>query len=153
MKKGWIIAIIIAILIIICFFGFKWLNNNKQNNTPPNNISYNTTRTITDVTNEVNETKPKQIETELYTFSTPIKSSSKNRLTNIKITCSRINETVVKAGKEFSFCDIVGQPTSEDGYKKADVFGANGKITKAIGGRKLSSKYYYLQCCSWCKRS
>lgn len=82
--------------------------------------------------NQTVETKP--TETELYSFSTPIKSSDENRLTNIKITCSRINETIVKSGKEFSFCDTVGQPSSKDGYKTADAFGKDGKIIKAIGG-------------------
>ena len=53
---------------------------------------------------------------------------------DIKITCSRINNTTIKANEEFSFCDVVGKPTSKDGYKPADAFGKNNKIIKAIGG-------------------
>lgn len=79
-------------------------------------------------------TNVEPIETELYSFSTPIKTYDNNRLTNIKITCSRINQEVVKASKEFSFCDVVGQPNSKDGYKPADAFGKDNKIIKAIGG-------------------
>ena len=76
----------------------------------------------------------KTIETELYSFSTPIKIDDKNRTTNLKITCSRINETVVKSGKEFSFHKVVGQPNAKDGYKEADAFGENNEIIKSIGG-------------------
>lgn len=99
------------------------------------NSEYNATRTSLESQSSTNQTESNQTEeTELYSFSTPIKSSDSNRLKNIKITCSRINETVVKSGKEFSFCDIVGQPNLSDGYKPADAFGKNGKIIKAIGG-------------------
>lgn len=79
-------------------------------------------------------TQIQNFETELYSFSTPIKTTDSNRLTNIKITCSRINNTIIHPNKEFSFCDIVGKPSSEDGYKPADAFGKDNKIIKAIGG-------------------
>lgn len=133
MKKGWIIAIIAIIVIgIIAFFGFRWFNNN--NNRTNNGSEYQATRTLAKNQNTQNQLKAEPVETELYSFSTPIKSDDNNRLTNIKITCSRINETVVKSNKEFSFCDVVGQPSSDDGYKPADAFGKDNKIIKAIGG-------------------
>lgn len=131
MKKGWIIAIIAIIVIgIIVFFGFRCFNNNNTNN----GSQYQATRTLAENQNTQNQLKTEPVETELYSFSTPIKSDDNNRLTNIKITCSRINETVVKSNKEFSFCDVVGQPSSDDGYKPADAFGKDNKIIKAIGG-------------------
>lgn len=135
MKKGWVITIIAIILIaIIVFLGFKLFTRNNQQ--PNNDSQYQATRTLNQ---NQNTTTQNQIiseiqETELYSFSTPIKSDDENRLTNIKITCSRINETIVKAKEEFSFCDVVGKPSSSDGYKPADAFGANGKVIKAIGG-------------------
>ena len=134
MKKGWIIAIIAFIVIaVIAFVGFNWLSNN--NNHSNNGSEYQATRTLAENQNTIqNQVKSEPIETELYSFSTPIKSTDKNRLTNIKITCSRINKTIVKANKEFSFCDVVGQPSSDDGYKPADAFGKDNKIIKAIGG-------------------
>lgn len=134
MKKMWSIIIAIVIVGIIIFVGFSWLNNSNNNNN--NGSQYEATRTTTEKenskTNNINNSEP--VETELYSFSTPIKSDDKNRLTNLKITCSRIDKTIVKAGKEFSFCDVVGQPNSKDGYKPADAFGENNKIIKAIGG-------------------
>lgn len=132
MKKGWIIAIISIIIIAIAFVAYNWLaNSNRQ---PDNDSQYQATRTLAENQNSQNEINVTPTETELYSFSTPIKSDDKNRLTNIKITSGRINKTVVKAGKEFSFCDVVGQPSSDDGYKPADAFGKDNKIIKAIGG-------------------
>ena len=133
MKKGWIIAIIAIIVIgLLAFFSYNWFNTN--NNRTNNSSEYQATRTLAENSNTQNQIKSKPVETELYSFSTPIKSNDDNRLTNIKITCSRINETVVKSNKEFSFCDVVGQPSSDDGYKPADDFGKDNKIIKAIGG-------------------
>lgn len=138
MKKGLSIIIAIVVVGIIIFIGFKWLtnNNNTQNNS---DSEYQATRTATNnennqIQNQNNEQETIPIETELYTFSTPIKSDDENRLTNLKITCSRINETIVKSGKEFSFHKVVGQPSAEDGYKPADAFGENNEIIKSIGG-------------------
>lgn len=132
MKKVWIIIFSIIVIAGIAFFAFQFFSS--PNNVGNANSQYNASRTSFDDTNTVTS-KDKQIsETELYNFSTPIKSDSKNRLNNIKITCSRINETVVKSGKEFSFCDVVGQPSSDDGYKPADAYGADGEIIQAVGG-------------------
>ena len=136
MKKNIIIILSVIIIIAAAFFGFRWFNDH-HNNTTPNartNSEYNATRTASETQNNINQIQSEQVETELYSFSTPIKSDDKNRLANIKITCSRINETVVKSGKEFSFCNVVGQPSSSDGYKPADAFGKDGKTIKAIGG-------------------
>lgn len=138
MKKGWIITIIIIIMAALAFAIYFWFFKNEtpnSNQQPQSNSEYNATRTTGEISNDTNaKTKIIPAETELYSFSTPIKSDDKNRLTNIKITCSRINETVVKAGKEFSFCEVVGQPSSDDGYKPADAFGKDNKIIQAIGG-------------------
>lgn len=136
MKKGWIISLITVIIIaVIAFFGFRWLSNRNNNQANQNTSEYRASRTLAenlDTGNQIINVQP--VETELYSFSTPIKTTDKNRLTNIKITCSRINKKVVKAGEEFSFCDVVGQPSSKDGYKPADAFGKDNKIIKAIGG-------------------
>lgn len=134
MRKGWMITIIIIIVAVLAFAGYFWFRKNKNSNNAVSegNSQYNAARTTVEVNETQTEITP--IETELYSFSTPIKSDDKNRLTNIKITCSRINETLVKSGKEFSFCEVVGQPSSDDGYKPADAFGKDNKIIQAIGG-------------------
>lgn len=149
MTKKWIIGIVALLIIggilLYLFFG-------RQDNTP--NSDYTPSRTTTNITiagnsgNTVsnntasnsttsnttsdNESSTKT-ETKISSFSTPIVDDHENRITNIKITCSRINNTVVSSGEEFSFCEVVGQPNAADGYKEAHAF-VNGKLTNAIGG-------------------
>ena len=96
-------------------------NNNNDNN-----------NTINNGNNQKNKKKTKR-ETKISSFSTPIVDDHKNRLNNIKITCSRINNTIVESKEEFSFCKVVGQPSASDGYKEAHAF-VDGKLTNAIGG-------------------
>ncbi len=73
------------------------------------------------------------LETELSNFSTKITYEDNNRDNNLKITTSKINNTIVKKGEEFSFNEIAGCPTPDEGYKKAGVFVQN-KIKKDYGG-------------------
>ncbi len=120
------------------FFG---RNNAPQNDYTPSRINTNTTinnnmnTSIQNDTEKNKKTITKGItkETKISSFTTPIVDNHKNRIANIKITCSRINNTNVKAGEEFSFCKIVGQPNAKDGYKEAHAF-VDGKLTNQIGG-------------------
>ncbi len=115
-KKNYIFLFLLS----LSLFLLTGCQNNNQNNYNANRTSY------------IKESAP--IEENLYTFSTPIKSKDDNRLTNLKITASKINGTVVKAKKEFSFYDVIGEPSSSDGYKEADAYGKNNEIIKVIGG-------------------
>ena len=139
MKKGLSIIIAIIIVGIIIFVGFKLFTNNS-NSQNIDRSEYEASKIATEnaqnsqMQNQNNMNKTEPIETELYTFSTPIKSNDKNRTTNLKITCSKINGTIIKSGKEFSFHKVVGQPNAKDGYKEADAFGENNEIIKSIGG-------------------
>ncbi len=145
-NKKWIIGIVILLAIlgvIVYFMFFRNTNTTPESNYNPSRISYNTTladnennntssNESTNSTNS-NETKKAKAETKISSFSTPIVDDNKNRITNIKITCSRISDTVVKANEEFSFCKVVGQPSSADGYKEAHAF-VDGELVNAIGG-------------------
>ena len=84
--------------------------NNKQNSTQ-DNPGYNIEKTSS-IQNETptNQDQNKQVEskpqeTTASEFSTKILTKSKNRATNIKITCEKINGMEVKPGETFSFCD------------------------------------------------
>jgi len=103
-------------------------NSNTQNNTASNSTPLNT----------VNETKntppPTPVEKEISSFSTKIHNKDSARQNNITITCSTLNGTEVTPGSTFSFCDTVGKATSAKGYQKADIFTADGKKTKGLGG-------------------
>ena len=146
MNKKWIIAIVALLIVggilVYCFFGRN--TNTPQSDYTPSRISANTTmdNTNSDTNNNSNnnntsntntiQSKPKT-ETKISSFSTPIVDNHENRINNIKITCSRISGTTVSAGEEFSFCEVVGQPSAEDGYKEAHAF-VDGKLVNAIGG-------------------
>lgn len=127
-------------------------NNNTNNNN--NDSSYTAKRTSSDEdnsnntdntnsnnneTNKSEETPPKTPkETEISSFNTKIYSTDSARQNNINITCSKLNNFIVKKGETFSFCTTVGQATSSQGYQKADIFDKNGNKKKGLGGRKLS---------------
>lgn len=146
-NKKWIIGIVVLLAIIgviVYFMFFRNTNTTPESDYNPSRISYNTTladgnntstnseNTLTNSVVNSDNSKPKT-ETKISSFSTPIVDDNKNRITNIKITCSRISDTVVKSNDEFSFCEVVGQPSSSDGYKEAHAF-VDGKLVNAIGG-------------------
>ena len=114
---------------------------NENNNTVPEN------ETDQNVVQEPQPTEPpaksEPVETVLAESSTTIKSRASNRLNNIQITCSKLNETTVESGKSFSFFQTVGKATEEKGYKKADVI-VDKQVTQALGGGncQVSSTLY-----------
>ena len=97
-------------------------SSGENNNTPENTSSSST-----------------PVEKTLATFSTKIYSKDSARQNNIKITCNSLNNTTVKNGSTFSFCNTVGQATSTKGYQKADIFDKDGNKKKGLGRRYLSS--------------
>lgn len=136
----WIIIIVILLAIggflLYTFFGNN--NSNNSSNYDSSRISLNTTINNNSInsnpnSNNVNNSTKKTVETKISSFSTPIVDDNKNRVSNIKITCSRISNTIVNSNEEFSFCKVVGQPSSSDGYKEAHAF-VDGELTNAIGG-------------------
>lgn len=157
MKKYWWIALILVICIIvgIAFFIYKNNSNNTPNysaektdfNTTFNNTSNNTSNTTLTNTfdNAIYTPKPSSIvEKEIASFSTKIQNKKdSNRQGNITITCSALTNTIVKPGKTFSFCDVVGESTEEKGYKEANVI-VQGIETKGLGGGncQVSSTLY-----------
>lgn len=142
MNKKWIIVLIILFIIagILLYYFFGRKSETPQSEYTPSRTIANTEEEINNKINSSNsniennnkETKPKT-ETKISSFNTPIVDDNKNRINNIKITCSRINNEIVGAHESFSFCDVVGQPSSEDGYKEAHAF-VDGELVNAIGG-------------------
>lgn len=143
-NKKSIVLIVILVLAIIgagVFFYFRYTNSNNSNyetaktSTDSNqNTSENLNQTENSEANMVKE-KPKQpVETQISTFSTKIYTKDSARQNNLQITCSTLNNTTVKAGDTFSFCNTVGQATSSKGYEKADIFDRNGNKIQGYGG-------------------
>lgn len=132
-KKYFFIIIVIIIVLIGCvyfFFANKNKNSNNQNNTE--NTSINNTNTNTNFNNfnntlnntnteentvepytsqkisatktkENNESKEKNDEQQLATFSTKIYTKDSARQNNLTITCSTLNDTIVKSRRNFFF--------------------------------------------------
>ena len=110
-------------------------NNNSGKTGESNNINFSRTSITKDLENNTNDENlnKKIVETEVSNFSTPLKSGVQNRITNIKITCNKINEKIIKNGETFSFNQIVGPCTAEEGYKKSEIY-VNKRIEFALGG-------------------
>ena len=75
--------------------------------------------------NSTNENQEQQKEEAIASFSTKIYNKDAARQNNIEITCSALNNTTVKNGEIFSFCNTIGPATSSKGYKEADIFDKN----------------------------
>lgn len=121
-----------------------FLGSAKEPSTRPQPQRVSQETNIVNNENGVFSQKKQPTETEISSFSTNILIDDDNRDTNLEITASKINETVVKNGEEFSFNEIVGNPTEEKGYEKAGAFGAHGKKIKTYGGGncQISSTIY-----------
>lgn len=140
-----IIALAIVIGAIIYFFTKDNSINISQTNNETSGSRTSTDTNTDDSTNtEVEENKntsPK--ETPMASFSTVIGDNSSGRLTNIRITCSIINGTIINPNETFSFNEIVGKPTAERGYQEAKII-VDHKTETGIGGGncQVSSTLY-----------
>lgn len=155
-KYAWIILLIAVLVVggITYFYKSKSKSNSNYsaeksnlNNIPKmtNNISNSTNNTSNSTLNNttVNNVQ-KTVEKEIASFSTKIQNKKdSNRQGNITITCSSLNNTIVKPGETFSFCDTVGPATPSRGYKEANVI-IQGTETKGLGGGncQVSSTLY-----------
>ena len=128
--------ITLIIIFIFCTFSLCGCENNDNNNKTTTDINK------TGLTVELPTIK-EPVEQEIANFSTTIKSKGAGRLNNIRITCSKINGQIVDSMQEFSFEQIVGKSTPEEGYQKADIF-VNKQIVQAYGGGncQVSSTLY-----------
>lgn len=137
--------------VFLCFI----LVGCSSNNTVTNNINNNTANNSVTNTNTANSTneniiyQPEKLSVEpkeevISSFSTNILDKDPDRQTNISLTCSSLNGTIVKSGETFSFCDTVGKATADRGYKEAKVFDADGNVTMGYGGGncQVSSTLY-----------
>ena len=138
-------VIFIALSFLLTGCGNK--SNTQNNEEAKNNVEFTRTSTENNINNEQkniqndtnknanssNEENKQPVEKEVANFSTPLKSGSPNRLTNIKLTCDKINGRILENGETFSFNEIVGPCTAEEGYKKAEIY-VNKRIKYALGG-------------------
>ena len=148
-----IIILIIIFSILLLIFKNKIFFKNKENNNT--NALTNTTKFAEDsnvlgntekdreISDKVNTALKNKTEEEISSFSTKLSGSTDNRLTNIKITCDKLNGITINKGNTFSFENTLGPSKAEDGYKEATMF-SNGKKVQALGGGncQVSSTLY-----------
>ena len=118
---------IIVLSIILCI-GLTGCRNKQEDNSKNeiNSENYTASRTVTNSTPDnsqenidpqeeaAKQKKEARPEEELSSFSTKIYTpNDEGRQNNISITCSHLNETIVKPGETFSFCDTVGKATPD----------------------------------------
>lgn len=118
----------------------KTSTNEEQTNSSLNtNISNSIQNNITE-NNTINQTpvEPPAVEIPkedtIASFTTKIYNKDSARQNNIAITTSKLNDTIVKNGSNFSFCNTVGPATSAKGYQEADIFDKDGNKKKGLGG-------------------
>lgn len=152
-KKSYLYVFIVLFVIIvgvILFFIFS--NNGKTNDNSMNNEAKlaidsnfleNDDMATNEIANKIKTATSTPTEEEISSFSTDLGSSPEGRLTNIRITCGKLNGCTVAKGETFSFCQTIGPSTAEDGYKEASVF-VDGKTVQALGGGncQVSSTLY-----------
>ena len=145
MKKFFVFIVIAAIVALI--IGIVAYNNNNNNTSQ----DQSGTRLSADINEENAENRIANIleaqnqvtETEISAFQTEILDDSPGRLNNISITCSTLNNTIVKVGDTFSFNETVGKPTAERGYQEAKII-VDHEAELGIGGGncQVSSTLY-----------
>ncbi len=76
--------------------------------------------------------------------STSLGGSSANRVGNVSLAASRIDNVVLMPGQSFSYNDVVGQRTIEAGFREAGAY-ADGRVVQEVGGGicQVSSTLYY----------
>ena len=76
-------------------------------------------------------------------FSTKYDASNINRSKNLAIAAGKIDGLVLMPGDEFSFNQVVGKRTIEEGYKDAKIY-QNGQVVDGLAGGicQISSTLY-----------
>lgn len=130
--------------IFLCFILVGCGSNNTITNNNKNNLTTNEKTATNNSGYETEKLYVKPQEETIASFSTNILDKDTNRQTNISITCSVLNGTIIKPGETFSFCDTVGKATPDRGYKEAKVFDADGNVELGYGGGncQVSSTLY-----------
>ena len=79
----------------------------------------------------------------LSTYSTSFNVNEKERTENVKLAAESINNVILMPGQEFSYNNVVGERSTERGYKIAKVYQA-GQVVDGLGGGicQVSSTLY-----------
>lgn len=80
---------------------------------------------------------------ELGTITTYLYGSSENRISNVRLACSILSDTVLEPGETFSYNGSLGERTAARGFKSAPAY-SGGQVVQEIGGGicQVSSTIY-----------
>ncbi|MCX8074437.1 MAG: VanW family protein [Clostridia bacterium] len=152
-----VIVVIIGIIAYTIFSSNNSLYNNKvavnesanipKSNNQTNNNSGNTGSITQEEKDNMNVNIPPVTttqETEIATYTTTIYDKDANRVHNISLAISKLNNTIIKSNQEFSFNGLIGAMDASNGYKEAIGFDSNGNKIKMYGGGicQISSTLY-----------
>lgn len=128
-------------------------NNNTSNNSNNSNSSGNNSNSSGSITenekDNMNVDSDKipvktPVETEIASFTSTLYDKDANRVHNITLANSKLNNAIIKKGEEFSFNTTIGPMGEEQGYKEAVGFDSDGDKIKVFGGGmcQISSTVY-----------
>lgn len=72
--------------------------------------------------------------TSVVDFSTSIKGNTKNRANNVRQALANIDGYVVMPGETFSFNEVVGKRTKENGFLEAPIINSDKALVPGMGG-------------------
>lgn len=148
MRKFFKWLFIMFFVFIVPYLIFYFLSNNKNtSNYIADKTSYEKSNIINKIDIEENKVnKNSNIvknnstsninNNELSSFTTKIYTKEPERQNNVRLTCEKLNNIIIKNGDTFSFCNTLGPATPEQGYQKAEIFDNDGTKLKEYGGGK-----------------
>lgn len=146
-----ILGIIIAVVVIYAIYKIGASNDMLLDNKPSTDLNKNNEQNI-NIYDELDEIKnnvtdiyeTSQVEEEIATYTTTIYDQDENRVHNITLANTKLNNFIIKAGEEFSFNNTIGPMGGDMGYKEALGFDSNGNKIKIFGGGlcQISSTLY-----------
>lgn len=158
-NKAETIIVIIMVILIICMIIFtiykvansttslrlnEPYNNNVSNNNYIKDENTNSNKENNNENNSLNDKTLVKPDILLSTFSTNIYDNDVNRVENIALAISKINEKILNPGEVFSFNETVGPMDYDHGFKDSTAFDSNGNKIKVPGGGmcQISSTMY-----------
>lgn len=141
-----IVFIVIALLLYTIISSNYDLRKNTNATNDALNKDNNTSRDVNDPTDNTAYSNQitKKVETEIATYTSTLYDKDANRVHNITLATSKLNNKIIKKGEEFSFNNTIGPMGAEQGFKEAIGFDSNGKNIKVYGGGmcQISSTVY-----------
>ena len=123
----------------------KSIISNKENATVGEDgiEEYRVPLKITPANKTINDIGLEAFPYEIETFTTRYDETNYSRTNNLEIATEKINGTVLMPGEIFSYNQVVGKRTIEEGYQNAKIY-ENGQVVDGLAGGicQVSSTLY-----------